>query len=379
MAGIAPDRGRPPGRWRTAGSPSPRRRHDTKIGPLELSVKDKERVNIPIWAGRGRRRRGRGHAGDAAEGLALSRAASLLAKLAIGALVVAILARGRPVLLPIAFAAVLAFILTPPVKWLERRIPTAAGAGAGAAARRGRAGGRGLRPGEAVRRPGHAARQVHRVDAAEGGRPAGRRRRAAGARRGHGRADRRRPGEEGRPRRRPGAGGPGPGLPRHPPVGPGQAARRAGHHRPLRPRAVHLHARPAGRPAEPADPPGGHRQRDRHDPRPRRRGAADHPLPARPDDDQRHLRRGGGRGALLHRDPLRRALGRRRGAGAVRPLPRRDRLDAPAGGARLRDLPGLDPGPPHRGALRRNGPRHRLRHRARAHRLPDRASRRSRS
>jgi hypothetical protein len=25
--------------------------HDTKIGPLELSVKDKERVNIPIWAG----------------------------------------------------------------------------------------------------------------------------------------------------------------------------------------------------------------------------------------------------------------------------------------------------------------------------------------
>jgi len=25
--------------------------HDTKIGPLELSVKDKERVNIPLWAG----------------------------------------------------------------------------------------------------------------------------------------------------------------------------------------------------------------------------------------------------------------------------------------------------------------------------------------
>jgi hypothetical protein len=25
--------------------------HDTKIGPLELSVKDQERVNIPIWAG----------------------------------------------------------------------------------------------------------------------------------------------------------------------------------------------------------------------------------------------------------------------------------------------------------------------------------------
>ena len=25
--------------------------HDTKIGPLELSVKDTERVNIPLWAG----------------------------------------------------------------------------------------------------------------------------------------------------------------------------------------------------------------------------------------------------------------------------------------------------------------------------------------
>jgi predicted PurR-regulated permease PerM len=50
----------------------------------------------------------------------------LLTKLAIGALVVAILARGRAVLLPIAFAAVLALILTPPMKWMERRIPTAA-------------------------------------------------------------------------------------------------------------------------------------------------------------------------------------------------------------------------------------------------------------
>jgi TRAP-type C4-dicarboxylate transport system permease small subunit len=25
--------------------------HDTKIGPLELSVKDREHVNIPVWAG----------------------------------------------------------------------------------------------------------------------------------------------------------------------------------------------------------------------------------------------------------------------------------------------------------------------------------------
>jgi TRAP-type C4-dicarboxylate transport system permease small subunit len=27
--------------------------HDAKIGPLELSVKDKEGVNIPLWAGAG--------------------------------------------------------------------------------------------------------------------------------------------------------------------------------------------------------------------------------------------------------------------------------------------------------------------------------------
>lgn len=25
--------------------------HDAKIGPFELSVKDKETVNIPVWAG----------------------------------------------------------------------------------------------------------------------------------------------------------------------------------------------------------------------------------------------------------------------------------------------------------------------------------------
>ncbi len=25
--------------------------HQTKIGPIELSVKDTERVNVPIWAG----------------------------------------------------------------------------------------------------------------------------------------------------------------------------------------------------------------------------------------------------------------------------------------------------------------------------------------
>ena len=25
--------------------------HTTKLGPIEFSVKDKERVNVPIWAG----------------------------------------------------------------------------------------------------------------------------------------------------------------------------------------------------------------------------------------------------------------------------------------------------------------------------------------
>jgi hypothetical protein len=27
--------------------------HDAKIGPLELSVKEKETVNVPVWAGVG--------------------------------------------------------------------------------------------------------------------------------------------------------------------------------------------------------------------------------------------------------------------------------------------------------------------------------------
>jgi hypothetical protein len=27
--------------------------HDAKLGPLELSVKDKETVNVPVWAGVG--------------------------------------------------------------------------------------------------------------------------------------------------------------------------------------------------------------------------------------------------------------------------------------------------------------------------------------
>ena len=27
--------------------------HETKLGPIEISVKDKETVNIPVWAGIG--------------------------------------------------------------------------------------------------------------------------------------------------------------------------------------------------------------------------------------------------------------------------------------------------------------------------------------
>jgi len=27
--------------------------HETKIGPLEFSLKEKERVNVPVWAGVG--------------------------------------------------------------------------------------------------------------------------------------------------------------------------------------------------------------------------------------------------------------------------------------------------------------------------------------
>ena len=27
--------------------------HEAKVGPIEFSVKDKERVNIPMWAGSG--------------------------------------------------------------------------------------------------------------------------------------------------------------------------------------------------------------------------------------------------------------------------------------------------------------------------------------
>lgn len=27
--------------------------HETKIGPLDISVKDKETVNVPVWAGIG--------------------------------------------------------------------------------------------------------------------------------------------------------------------------------------------------------------------------------------------------------------------------------------------------------------------------------------
>ena len=28
-----------------------RRTHDAKVGPLEISVSEKQRVNVPVWAG----------------------------------------------------------------------------------------------------------------------------------------------------------------------------------------------------------------------------------------------------------------------------------------------------------------------------------------
>ncbi len=46
----------------------------------------------------------------------------ILVKLLTVTVVVAILSLGRPVLMPIAFAAFLAFALTPPMQWLQRRI-----------------------------------------------------------------------------------------------------------------------------------------------------------------------------------------------------------------------------------------------------------------
>jgi predicted PurR-regulated permease PerM len=46
----------------------------------------------------------------------------LLVRLVTATVLVVVLARGRAVLMPIAFAAFLAFILTPPMKWLQRRI-----------------------------------------------------------------------------------------------------------------------------------------------------------------------------------------------------------------------------------------------------------------
>ncbi len=30
-----------------------RETHETRVGPIELSIKDKETVNIPVWAGVG--------------------------------------------------------------------------------------------------------------------------------------------------------------------------------------------------------------------------------------------------------------------------------------------------------------------------------------
>ena len=59
---------------------------------------------------------------DLAGSASTVRVVSGLVKLVAALLAVAALARGRAVLLPIAFAVVLAFILTPPMKWLQRHL-----------------------------------------------------------------------------------------------------------------------------------------------------------------------------------------------------------------------------------------------------------------
>src|SRR5688572_26581345 len=52
----------------------------------------------------------------------MMRAWTLLAKAVAGLLVIFTLSQARPVLMPIAVAAVLAFVLTSPMKWLQHRI-----------------------------------------------------------------------------------------------------------------------------------------------------------------------------------------------------------------------------------------------------------------
>jgi predicted PurR-regulated permease PerM len=54
--------------------------------------------------------------------MSLARTAPLLTRLVTVTVVVVILSQARPVLMPVAFAAFLAFILTPPMKWLQHRI-----------------------------------------------------------------------------------------------------------------------------------------------------------------------------------------------------------------------------------------------------------------
>ena len=53
----------------------------------------------------------------------LTRTLSVLARLGAATLSVVVLSLGRPILMPIAAATALAFILTPPMKWFQRRLP----------------------------------------------------------------------------------------------------------------------------------------------------------------------------------------------------------------------------------------------------------------
>jgi hypothetical protein len=39
--------------WRTVVLPTPNETHEAEMGPIDLSVKEKEAVNIPVWGGVG--------------------------------------------------------------------------------------------------------------------------------------------------------------------------------------------------------------------------------------------------------------------------------------------------------------------------------------
>ena len=302
-----------------------------------------------------------------------ARALPVLNRLVTATVVVVILSLARPVLMPIAFAAFLAFILTPPMKWLQHRISRVpalvvvmllavgviggAGVGPHLPARRADVPGRHLRRGaSAARRPSCRTAAASRWRAPT-------------------------PCWAGSPGSWNAAATPdlvkvrvvedrlSPAAHLWSLVSPLAEPLVTvffvlvlclfilGQRDDLRNRLIRL----MGTGQRLADHPGARRGR-----------AADHPPAAGADADQRHLRRHRRRRPLPPGHPVRRALGRGGRPGPVRPLPRRPGLDADAGGAGLRHLPGLEPGAAHGRALRRPRRARRLRGRAAGDRPPDR-------